>query len=171
MKSYSTIKAEIAKLERQAEVARKAEIAGVVEKIKKAIAVYGLTATDLGFAGGKTMQAANARQAKTGAKAPAPTGVAKYRDPKTQKTWTGRGRPPAWIDGVKDRDAYLISKASESATPTKPAQKPAKRLRAGVIVNRSKAPSVKKKPRIARKTGQASVKTPAVQIESGAASE
>ncbi|WP_081065918.1 H-NS family nucleoid-associated regulatory protein [Burkholderia diffusa] len=22
---------------------------------------------------------------------------AKYRDPKTDKTWSGRGRPPAWI--------------------------------------------------------------------------
>jgi len=37
-------------------------------------------------------------------------GVPKYGDPKTGKTWTGRGKPPAWIAGVKNRDPYLIDK-------------------------------------------------------------
>ena len=37
-------------------------------------------------------------------------GVAKYRDPKTGKTWTGRGKPPGWIAGVKSRAPYLIEK-------------------------------------------------------------
>jgi DNA-binding protein H-NS len=36
--------------------------------------------------------------------------VPKYRDPKTQKTWTGRGKPPAWIAGVADREPFLISR-------------------------------------------------------------
>ena len=159
MKSYSDIKAEIAKLERQAEAALKTEVAGVVEKIKTAIAAYGLTATDLGFGGGKTKKDASTRQAKAGAKAPTTMGVAKYRDPKTQKTWTGRGKPPAWIAGVKDRDAYLIT-GTPADTP-----------RAGAVAKRSKPVAAKKKARAARKTGPAPIKTPAVQIESGAASE
>ena len=158
MKSYSDIKAEIAKLERQAEAALKTEVAGVVEKIKTAIAAYGLTATDLGF-GGTTKKDASTPQAKAGAKAPTTMGVAKYRDPKTQKTWTGRGKPPAWIAGVKDRDAYLITST------------PADTPRAGAVARRSKPVAAKKKARAARKTGPAPIKTPAVQIESGAASE
>jgi DNA-binding protein H-NS len=171
MKSYSDIKAEIAKLEKQAEAALKAEVAGVVEKIKKAIAAYGLTATDLGFGGGKTKKDASTRQAKTATKVPTTAGVAKYRDPKTHKTWTGRGKPPAWIAGVKDRDAYLISKTPANGTPTGPVQKLVKKPRAGAVTKPSKPTSAKKKARVARKTGQALIKTPAVQIESGAASE
>jgi DNA-binding protein H-NS len=171
MKSYSAIKAEIAKLEKQAEAARKTEIAGVVGKIKTAIAAYGLTATDLGFGAGQTKMAASVRRTKTRAKAPATTGVAKYRDPKTQKTWTGRGKPPAWIAGVKDRDAYLISTTPANATPTQPAEKPAKKPRAGAAAKGSKPTSAKKKARGARKSGPAPIKTAAVQIESGAASE
>ncbi|PCE30338.1 H-NS histone family protein [Burkholderia ubonensis] len=34
---------------------------------------------------------------------------AKYRDPETGATWTGRGRAPAWISG-KDRDAFVIER-------------------------------------------------------------
>jgi DNA-binding protein H-NS len=34
-------------------------------------------------------------------------GTAKYRDPATGRTWTGRGKPPAWIQG-KDRSQFLI---------------------------------------------------------------
>lgn len=32
----------------------------------------------------------------------------KYRDPATGATWTGRGKPPAWIAG-KDREGFLIA--------------------------------------------------------------
>ncbi|WP_373785874.1 H-NS family nucleoid-associated regulatory protein, partial [Delftia acidovorans] len=34
-------------------------------------------------------------------------GVAKYRDPASGATWTGRGKPPRWIEG-KDRKALEI---------------------------------------------------------------
>lgn len=34
-------------------------------------------------------------------------GVPKYRDPATGATWTGRGKPPRWIEG-KDRKALEI---------------------------------------------------------------
>ena len=33
---------------------------------------------------------------------------AKYRDPKSGATWSGRGRAPAWIAGVMDRNKFLI---------------------------------------------------------------
>ncbi len=34
-------------------------------------------------------------------------GVAKYKDSATGATWTGRGKPPAWIVG-QDRNEFLI---------------------------------------------------------------
>lgn len=37
-------------------------------------------------------------------------GVAKYRDPATGATWTGRGKPPNWIVG-KDRTPFQITPA------------------------------------------------------------
>ncbi|CAJ7238417.1 histone family protein nucleoid-structuring protein H-NS [Burkholderia pseudomallei] len=34
---------------------------------------------------------------------------AKYRDPKTGTTWSGRGRAPAWIANAKDRSRFSIA--------------------------------------------------------------
>jgi len=34
--------------------------------------------------------------------------AAKYRDPDTGATWSGRGKPPQWIAG-KDRTPYVIA--------------------------------------------------------------
>jgi DNA-binding protein H-NS len=36
-----------------------------------------------------------------------PVANAKYRDPATAATWSGRGRVPNWIAG-KNRDEFLI---------------------------------------------------------------
>lgn len=38
--------------------------------------------------------------------------AAKYLDEKTGATWTGRGKPPAWIQG-KNRDDFLIDKPKQ----------------------------------------------------------
>lgn len=35
--------------------------------------------------------------------------TAKYQNPQTGATWTGRGKPPAWIAG-KDREQFLVEK-------------------------------------------------------------
>lgn len=32
----------------------------------------------------------------------------KYRNPFTGSTWSGRGKPPAWIAGVEAREPFLI---------------------------------------------------------------
>lgn len=45
----------------------------------------------------------------------APKVQAKYRDEKSGATWTGRGKPPAWIAG-KDRDDFLIDNAARQAS-------------------------------------------------------
>jgi DNA-binding protein H-NS len=107
MKTYAAIKAEIAKLEKQAEVLRKAEVADVVARIKEAIAAYGLTAADLGVGRGRATTG-NALKSSTSKEKSTTVGVAKYRDPKTGKTWTGRGKPPGWIASANNRDRYRI---------------------------------------------------------------
>lgn len=38
--------------------------------------------------------------------------AAKYLDEKSGATWTGRGKPPLWIQG-KDRSAFLIQKPAD----------------------------------------------------------
>lgn len=43
-------------------------------------------------------------------------GVAKYRNPVTGATWTGRGKPPAWILG-KDRNEFLIAQHVQPEGP------------------------------------------------------
>jgi len=174
MKTYSAIKAEIAKLEKQAEALRKTEVAGVIAKIKEAITAYALTAADLGF-GRSAVKAAPVPKAKNSKKTSTTIGVAKYRDPKTGKTWTGRGKPPTWIAGVKNRDPYLIEgQATDNASdaPVKRSPNSIRKVRsAAPAPGKPKSARSRSKARIRRKTGPVPMKTPAVQIESGAASE
>lgn len=79
---------QIAQLRKQAEELRNQERAGVIEELRKKIAEYGLTATDLKLsarAGKKSVSAVPAKSA------------AKYRGP-TGETWSGgRGRKPRWV--------------------------------------------------------------------------
>ncbi|MFP6557541.1 H-NS histone family protein [Paraburkholderia sp. B3] len=98
MSQYSELKAQIAKLQAQAEDARRTELADVINTIREKIAEYGLTAQDLGFAAG-------ARRGRPPKKAPLPP---RYQDPKTGATWSGRGKPPKWIAG-KNRERYQIA--------------------------------------------------------------
>jgi DNA-binding protein H-NS len=100
MSQYAELKAQIAKLQAQADEVRRTELSNVIEEIRSKIAEYGLTAQDLGFA-------AAARRGRPPKKAPLPP---KYQDPKSGSTWSGRGKPPNWIAG-KNRDRFLISQA------------------------------------------------------------
>jgi DNA-binding protein H-NS len=100
MSQYADLKAQIARLQAQAEEARRTEIDNVIADIRQKIAEYGLSAQDLGFA-------VAAKRGRPPKKAPLP---AKYQDPKSGNTWSGRGKPPKWIVG-KNRERYLIGAA------------------------------------------------------------
>jgi len=127
-RTYSAIKRQLAKLERQAEALRKSEVAGVIAKIKQAIKDYGLRARcDLGLGQGAA-RSAGTSPSKPGTRASKTKGVAKYRDPESGKTWTGRGKPPAWIAGVKNRDPYLIDRQAGEMTGQMPPKRIAGRL-------------------------------------------
>jgi DNA-binding protein H-NS len=64
-----------------------------------------------------------------------------YRDPKTGATWSGRGRAPAWLAGVKDRAKYLIAEAAEF--PAAPKAKASKAVTAKKVTATRRAPAKK----------------------------
>jgi DNA-binding protein H-NS len=97
MSQYADLKAQIAKLQAQADEARHTEVGNVIAEIRQKIVEYGLTAHDLGFAEA-------VRRGRPPKKAPLPP---KYQDPKSGSTWSGRGKPPKWIAG-KNRERFLI---------------------------------------------------------------
>ena len=96
MTSYAEYVEQIAKLQSLAEEARKDEINGAIHKIKELMQLHGVTVDDL--TSGNRAKPSKA----TGSVA------AKFKNPETGETWTGRGRAPRWLDG-KDRDAYRIA--------------------------------------------------------------
>ncbi|SOE66162.1 H-NS histone family protein [Burkholderia sp. OK233] len=53
----------------------------------------------------KASKSVGATGGKGQRKGPQPT---LYRDPKSDATWSGRGRAPAWLASFKDQSKYLI---------------------------------------------------------------
>lgn len=103
MSKYQELLSKIENLKGQAEDERKKEIADVVADIKKKMAQYDISPSDLGFSGGRSGKSSSKGKGSV---------PPKYRDPATGKTWTGRGRAPKWVTeaesrGVK-RDTFLI---------------------------------------------------------------
>lgn len=95
MSSYKELVKQRAALEQQIEQARQQEMAGALAQVRTLVAEFGLTAQDV-FPSGR------ARSASSGSKV-----VPKYRNPATGQTWTGRGKPPRWIQG-QDRAQFAI---------------------------------------------------------------
>lgn len=83
----------IAQLRKQAEELRNHERAGVIEEVRKKIAEYGLTASDLKLAAGGR----GAASSKRSVSASPVKAAAKYRS-ESGETWSGgRGRKPRWV--------------------------------------------------------------------------
>ncbi|WP_454727735.1 MULTISPECIES: H-NS histone family protein [Cupriavidus] len=98
MPSYKELLAEKQKLEAQLASVRAQEVAGVIEQIRQLMADYDLSVEDIAHRR-RGRPASGVKQA--------PSEVPpKYRDPKTGKTWSGRGRAPAWLG--KNRNRFLI---------------------------------------------------------------
>ncbi|HDR9757511.1 TPA: H-NS histone family protein [Burkholderia cepacia] len=97
MATYKALKAQMDELAEKAEVARVAELQAVVDDIRAKVAEYGITGKDI--FGGRRGRPAKQEKASI---------EAKYRDPKSGATWSGRGRAPAWIKDAKNRTRFLI---------------------------------------------------------------
>ncbi|OUL80449.1 H-NS family nucleoid-associated regulatory protein [Paraburkholderia hospita] len=99
---------------------------------------------------------APAREVKTVGKYVRGPQPAKYRDPKSGATWSGRGPAPAWLARAKDRSRFLIAGADEGAASPKAvvAKKATTRKRA------SESRAAKKSLGVAKTTAEAT-KVPA----------
>ncbi len=126
MPSYLQITAKIERLQKQAESARKREIAATIINIKRAIRLFGLTAKDLGLEPARSGSNGSFQSAKLADREPglsakrakSKTGTKKlkknrvgdvdrrsfvapkYRDSSTGETWTGRGKQPKWLSAA-----------------------------------------------------------------------
>ena len=90
MSTYQELLEQKKSLDQQIAAARKTEAKQALETVHALIAEFGFTA-----------------QQVFPWKAPVKTVPAKYRDPQTGATWSGRGRAPKWIEG-KEREAFEV---------------------------------------------------------------
>ena len=100
MSSYQEILSQIEELKRKAEGVRQQEMAGAIAEIKRLMSQFGITVEDLGSG---PSRAATAKSKSRGMVA------AKYRDPASGKTWTGRGRRPGWVVALEASGKTLES--------------------------------------------------------------
>ena len=84
--SLSDLLAQKEALERQIQAAQNAAKAGAIVQVRKLMAEHGLTAMDL-----------TVKSATKGGTAGVKKVAAKYRDPISGSTWTGRGLKPKWL--------------------------------------------------------------------------
>jgi len=101
MATYQELLAQKQALEAKIEEIRASEVASVIDQIRALMQQYGLSPEDV------------APRRRRGRPAGATSGHAekvslppKYMDPKTGKTWSGRGRAPAWLGKRPER--FLI---------------------------------------------------------------
>ena len=103
MTTYAELKAQADALNARAEIARKQEIAEVVQRIKADMKEYGITVLDIG---GHVITG-KSKAAKTKSTAPA-----KYKGPNGELWAGGLGRRPEWVRQVLAAggtlDAYAI---------------------------------------------------------------
>ena len=125
--TYTQIQKQIEALQKQAEKLKSSEVSGVVERIKTAIAHYGLTPEQLfGASSASAGRAAAASSKAAGKNGRAERAlIAAYADG-AGNTWGGRGPRPRWL-----RDALAAGKSLEefasSASATKGADGAAKK--------------------------------------------
>lgn len=107
--TYTQIQRQIEALQKQAEKLKSTEVAGVVERIKEAIAHYGLTPDQLFGASGAGARKATSSSAKAAGKTNRAKGLtnAAYADG-AGNTWGGRGPRPRWL-----REALAAGKTLE----------------------------------------------------------
>lgn len=97
MESYKDLKIKLEELVAKVEFARKIEISDVVLEIREKINEYKLEPKDIfPFLDKSRVGETRARR------------VAKYMNPKTGATWSGRGRPPRWILEAENKEKFLL---------------------------------------------------------------
>ena len=96
--SYRELLKEREALEQRIKEAHRREVSAAVARVREIVTEFNLTAQDVFPAGKPSVRSAAADSPKV---------APKYRDPATGKTWTGRGKPPRWIQN-QDREPFAI---------------------------------------------------------------
>ena len=105
MATLEAITTKIKRLQEQAEAIRLKQASATLARIAELMRDSGMTVADIeAHVGGKKRKGRAAKQNAAGRAA----AVAKYQDPKSGATWSGRGRAPAWIAQAKNRDKFLV---------------------------------------------------------------
>jgi len=129
--TYAQIQKQIESLQHKAEALRRTELKGVVDRIKVAIAHYGLTPDQLFAKSAATGKASAATPSKADA-----TASAKFADGKGN-VWSGRGPRPRWLREALEAGAQLddFSAIAPSSTASRAAslKKTSKRAPSKVV--------------------------------------
>lgn len=96
MPTYQELQAQIEELKAQAEKVRQDEIAEARKQIRQLMQENHIGINDLL---NEKKQAGGSKKTKAV--------DAKYRDPDSGSTWTGRGRAPKWLNG-RNKEEFLI---------------------------------------------------------------
>lgn len=115
--TYTQIQKQIEALQKQADKLRQSEVSGVVERIKEAIAHYGLTADQLfgaSSSGARKATSSSAKAAGKGGRAKGASSTA-YSDD-AGNTWGGRGPRPRWLRDALAAGTTLEEFATGSAS-------------------------------------------------------
>ncbi|AKM45403.1 histone [Burkholderia contaminans] len=99
MSTYKELLAQRAAIDAKIEAVKSEERSTALKEVKRLVGEFAFSTREIfGVSKARTRKAAEPR----------------YRDPGTGATWSGRGRPPAWIAG-KDRTQFQI--AAPAAQP------------------------------------------------------
>ena len=95
MSAYKDLLQQREALEIQIKEARARELSDAIALVRKTVQEFGLTVSDV-------FRPSDRRSLSKGTKV-----EPKYQNPATGETWTGRGKPPAWIRN-EDREQFRI---------------------------------------------------------------
>lgn len=119
-KTYAQLTQEIEALKTRAEAALQQEKAGVAARIREAIAIYGMTAVELGFSGSTKVVAGQSVSNKPSAAAGKANRAVKYRDD-AGNAWGGRGPKPRWLKlglaAGRSLESYAVTGAQRPGAP------------------------------------------------------
>ena len=97
MSKLKDLQAQIAALQAQVEEVKQTEVGEAIAKVRAIVEEYDLKASDIFAARGRKATPNSKRSAV----------AAKYKDPISGKTWSGRGLTPKWLAG-KNKDDYAV---------------------------------------------------------------
>lgn len=104
MPTLEAIETKIRRLQEQAEAIKAKKASATLDRIVELMQRNEVTVADIeAHLGGKKRGRPSKKTSAEAAHV-----AAKYMDPKTGATWSGRGRAPAWIANAKNRDRFLV---------------------------------------------------------------